>query len=98
MRQMMIVVLGMVIGLASTAVRAASPEREQVNLLAMGDWGRGNSLQKTVAGTMAKYVTSLDKPVDGCLLAGDNFYVPLASTKDPNWGLVFEKMYDAKKL
>jgi hypothetical protein len=47
---------------------------------------------------MSRYVTSTKAPFSACLLAGDNFYVPLASTNDPNWKRVFEDMYDPKTL
>lgn len=82
-------------GIHRDAARASSTE---INLLAMGDWGRGSPLQKTVATSMSKYVVSTHEPFSACLLAGDNFYVPLASTSDPNWRLVFEQMYDSRIL
>jgi hypothetical protein len=82
----------------ATCTAVAETPAPEVNLLAMGDWGRGSPLQKTVATSMADYVSSVNEPFAACLLAGDNFYVPLASTKDPNWQRVFEKMYDPKTL
>src|SRR5262245_51741061 len=42
---------------ADTPKPSASPLPE-VNLLAMGDWGRGNALQKTVSTSISSYVTS----------------------------------------
>jgi hypothetical protein len=70
----------------------------EVNLLTMGDWGRGNALQKTVATSMSTYVTASTPRIDGLLCAGDNFYVPLTSIDDLNWRKVFEEMYDARTL
>src|SRR5438309_153658 len=54
----------------------------EVDFLAMGDWGRGNADQKKVAQTMAAYAQH-DGHIQAVLLAGDNFYVPLAGTDDP---------------
>jgi hypothetical protein len=88
----------LLVSIATACNAAARSGADEVDLLAMGDWGRGSPLQKNVADSMAKYVGSLGGSVDGCLLAGDNFYVPLASTKDPNWQRVFERMYDPKAL
>src|SRR5437660_1384124 len=56
---------------------AQAPERE-LNLLAMGDWGEGKPAQATVADALAKYAKRQKLPIDAMLLAGDNFYVPLA--------------------
>src|SRR3954466_6731531 len=59
---------------------AAAPTTRRVNLLAMGDWGRNDTMQRKVAGTMARHLAAeraLDRKFDGMLLAGDNFYVKL---------------------
>jgi tartrate-resistant acid phosphatase type 5 len=69
----------------------------EVNLLAMGDWGRGNADQKLVAETMAQYA-QFHAPIQGILLAGDNFYVKLTGTADPAWDAVFETVYDPRRL
>lgn len=83
---------------AETSKTSSAPLSE-VNLLAMGDWGRGSALQKTVSESMSAYVTTPTTPhIDALLTAGDNFYVPLTSIDDPNWKKVFEEMYDAKTL
>jgi hypothetical protein len=86
---------------AAVACSAKSPNSgtpAEVNLLSMGDWGRGSSLQKTVSGSMSRYVTSTGKSFDALLTAGDNFYPYLESTKDPKWKTIFEEMYDARTL
>jgi len=76
---------------------AADAER-QVNLISFGDWGHGNDLQRRVATTMASYVGKLGTPVNGALLVGDNFYVPLESVADKAWDDVFERAYDPARL
>jgi tartrate-resistant acid phosphatase type 5 len=66
---------------------------QEVNLLAMGDWGSGDDQQKVVAGTISEFVRDSHMPFDGMLLAGDNFYVSLSGVDDPQWQTLFEKMY-----
>src|SRR5258706_16301887 len=73
---------------APTTVPVAGPPNE-VNLLAMGDWGRANAGQKVVAETMAAYAQRQGH-IQGMLLAGDNFYVKLAGPNDPNGRPFFE--------
>lgn len=77
---------------------AARAAREQVNLLAMGDWGNGGSQQRQVAQALSSYVVSSGMHFDGMLLAGDNFYVKLQGTEDPQWQTLFERMYDPDVL
>jgi tartrate-resistant acid phosphatase type 5 len=76
---------------------AQAPERE-LNLLAMGDWGEGKPAQTSVADAMAAYARQQKPPIDAMLLAGDNFYVPLADVNDPVWQTLFERMYDPAAL
>jgi hypothetical protein len=68
--------------------------RAEVNLLTMGDWGSDKPAQKEVAKALADYVQSSHAKFDGMLLAGDNFYVKLTGTDDPQWQTLFEEMYD----
>jgi tartrate-resistant acid phosphatase type 5 len=72
--------------------------RNEVNLIAMGDWGNGKPIQKTVAQNMARYVAATHEQFNGAVLAGDNFYVGLKGVDDYQWQSVFEDMYDAKIL
>ena len=72
---------------------------DEVDLLAMGDWGGQNLvLQKNVAGQMAAYPAKAGIALHGVLLAGDNFYTPLDNVTDERWQSIFEKMYDAARL
>jgi hypothetical protein len=71
---------------------------DEVNLLAMGDWGTGGSRQRVVADTLARYVADAEVQFHGLLSPGDNFYVDLRSTEDRNWGRYFEQMYDPKRM
>lgn len=72
--------------------------KDQVNLIAMGDWGTGDEKQKTVALTMAQYVERQRVQFNGAILAGDNFYVKMSGVQDYQWQTLFEDMYDAEKL
>jgi len=83
---------------SSAGLYAGEPE---VNLIAMGDWGRGNAEQKAVAEGMAVYAAAMQKehPIDAVLLLGDNFYTKLpGDEKSEEWKTVFEDVYDAKRL
>jgi hypothetical protein len=65
-------------------------DQPQVNLLAMGDWGSGRPAQRMVARGMGEYAAAMKPPLDGVLLAGDNFYEPA----DPaTYRVLFEEMY-----
>jgi hypothetical protein len=67
----------------------------EVNVLAMGDWGRDSAPQRKVAASLADYVKAEHKPFHAMLLAGDNFYVPLeGGVNDPKWRTMFEDLYD----
>src|SRR4051812_33785155 len=69
---------------------------QQVNLLAMGDWGSNDAGQKEVAGDLARYIQSANRDFDAMLLAGDNFYVTLeGGIRDAKWRTMFEDLYDA---
>src|SRR6185437_9132833 len=73
----------------------AAARAQQVNLLAMGDWGSNDKGQAAVAADMGKYIQSQTAPFDGMLLAGDNFYVPLEDgIRDAKWNKMFENLYD----
>src|SRR5688500_19089222 len=72
--------------------------KDQVNLIAMGDWGTGDENQKTVALTMAQYVERQRVQFHGAVLAGDNFYVKMSGVQDYQWQTLFEDMYDARRL
>ena len=77
---------------------AAASRVEEVNLLAMGDWGNGSDRQKRTARAMADYVRSSGETFDGILLCGDNFYVKLKGVDDPQWRTLFEQMYEPHVL
>ena len=76
---------------------AATGRAQQVDLLAMGDWGAAGPRQREVAEGMGRYIQSGIRKPDAMLLAGDNFYVALdGGIRDPKWKTMFEDMYDAK--
>jgi len=79
---------------AAPAPPTTSESSQQVNLLAMGDWGANNSFQRHVASAMRSYLLNNHIHLDAVLLVGDNFYVRLRGTDDPLWQTVFEHMYD----
>src|SRR5688572_2573629 len=64
---------------------AAQSRVEEVNLLAMGDWGNGSDRQRRTARALANYARSSGEKFDGIVLCGDNFYVKLKGTDDPQW-------------
>jgi tartrate-resistant acid phosphatase type 5 len=82
----------------SGQVVGGEASRDRVDLLAMGDWGTGRAPQERVANALAAYVQSADADIHGMLLAGDNFYVRLSGTDDPQWQTLFEQMYDPQVL
>lgn len=60
------------------------------HLLALGDFGTGNSHQRAVAKQMAAFSKKLDSPLAGVLALGDNFYGKLMPERfRPH----FEEMY-----
>lgn len=68
---------------------------QQVDLLVLGDTGSGNEAQFQVARAMDLVCSQLEKPLDGVLLLGDNFYYTgVQSTDDPQWQSKFEKPYN----
>ena len=71
---------------------------DQVNLLAMGDWGSGGQEQRDVAQSIAKYVSRTGLQFNGLLTCGDNFYVPLKDADDYHFQTLFEDMFDAKVI
>ena len=74
---------------------AIPADAQQVNLLAMGDWGSNDSGQKEVAADISTYITKANHNFDAMLLAGDNFYVPLDDgIRDAKWNKMFESLYD----
>jgi tartrate-resistant acid phosphatase type 5 len=70
----------------------------EVNLIAMGDWGSGGKEEKEVAKGLANYVEKLGVQFNGLLSLGDNFYVPLKDEDDYQFQTVFEDMWDAKRI
>jgi tartrate-resistant acid phosphatase type 5 len=83
--------------------KAGTPDTQptagpEVNVLAMGDWGSNSANQRAVADRLAQYAQERRPPIDAMLLAGDNFYIKLSSTKDPLWQTLFEQMYDPARL
>jgi len=87
------------IGALSPGAALAAPPVPQVNFLAMGDWGTNGDSQRAVAGALVTYVRGANKPFDGMLLVGDNFYMNLpGGIHDPMWQSAFENMYDLRVL
>ena len=78
----------------AVAVHAA----DQVNLLAIGDWGADTPAQSAVAAAMATYVERHQIKLDAALSLGDNFYVDLDGVNDWHWKKLFEQMYDSTRL
>jgi hypothetical protein len=72
--------------------------KDQVNLLAMGDWGSGDKEQKTVAKALARYVDETGVQFNGLLSLGDNFYVTLKDEEDYQFQSLFEDMFDARRI
>lgn len=69
----------------------------ELRLIAIGDFGRGDSGQMAVASRMALYHQA--DPVDMVLLAGDNFYeTGVISTEDPLFDLYFREIYSTDIL
>lgn len=71
---------------------------DQVNLLAMGDWGDGGPGQDQVAAALTRHVQQAGIQFHGLLSAGDNFYVPIDGTRDAYWRTLFEEKYDPKVI
>lgn len=70
----------------------------QVNLIAMGDWGSGGKEEKDVAKGLAEYVAKRGTQFNGLLSLGDNFYVKLKDADDYQFQTVFEDMFDATRV
>src|SRR5687768_8306955 len=93
---------------APAAERDRSPVREwkmeavpddEVNLIAMGDWGDGSDRQKKTAQTLAKHVRGRKVQFNGLLTAGDNFYKRFKKgIRDPYWKSLFEDRYDPRAI
>jgi tartrate-resistant acid phosphatase type 5 len=71
---------------------------DQINLIAVGDFGNGKPTQKTDAETMATYVAKTGIQFNAALTVGDNFYVHMKDVNDWQFQSVFEDMYDARRL
>jgi tartrate-resistant acid phosphatase type 5 len=71
---------------------------DQVNFIAMGDWGSGGQEQKDVAKALASYVDGTGIQFNGLLTLGDNFYVQLKDVEDYQFQSLFEDMFDARRL
>jgi tartrate-resistant acid phosphatase type 5 len=68
-----------------------------LRFLALGDTGRGDRGQESVAAAMAGFNISFSAQF--VLLLGDNFYPRgVRSIDDPQWGTKFEDMYDPSQL
>ena len=70
----------------------------QVNLIAMGDWGSAGRKEKEVAKGLAEYVAKSGTQFNGLLSLGDNFYVKLKDADDYQFQTVFEDMFDSKRI
>lgn len=81
--------------------RAASTQpADELNVIAMGDWGEDTAAERQVAAAMASFAGN-DRDhgtLDAVLLCGDNFYFKLTGVDDPRWQTLFEKMYDPRQL
>src|SRR5215217_2233631 len=86
--------LSICIVISVAASRAFAADPAEVNLLAMGDWGRNDANQRSVAAGLNRFVETSGRTFSGMLLAGDNFYVPLENVNDRKWQTMFEKLYD----
>jgi hypothetical protein len=62
-----------------------------IRVVMMGDFGTRGEDQHKVAKAMVD--EHRKKPFDFGITLGDNFYVNLANTDDPNWRLAFEDLY-----
>jgi len=62
-----------------------------IRVVMMGDFGTRGEDQHRVAAAMVE--ENKKKPFDFGITLGDNFYVNLANTDDPNWNLAFEDLY-----
>jgi 3',5'-cyclic AMP phosphodiesterase CpdA len=71
---------------------------DQVNLLAMGDWGANTKEQKLVAQALARYADKSETQFNGLVSVGDNFYVKLSGPDDYQFQSLFEDMYDASRI
>ncbi|CAN5453106.1 hypothetical protein BH09PLA1_BH09PLA1_19150 [soil metagenome] len=82
--------------LCCCAVARAQTTRpaDEVNLLAVADWGMNNANQKLVAAAIANHARNAGRTFSGALCGGDNLYVQPKSVDDPLWLQVFERMYD----
>ena len=86
-------------GPAKVAKWAPRPfPKDQVNLIAMGDWGSGGQEERDVAQSLSKYVSRTGLQFNGLLTCGDNFYVPLKDADDYHFQTLFEDMFDAKVI
>lgn len=71
----------------------------QVNLIAMADWGTDNKDQVMVAKTLASYVRKSRIQFHGLLSPGDNHYGKMKhGADDQEWQKLFEDMYDARYI
>jgi tartrate-resistant acid phosphatase type 5 len=64
---------------------------DSIRVVMMGDFGTRGEDQHKVAKAMVD--EHRKKPFDFGITLGDNFYVNLAGTDDPNWRLAFEDLY-----
>lgn len=77
-----------------SVLRAAESE---LSFAVVGDWGKGNSEQKEVAGALGKAAEAIGARF--IVSAGDNFYPRgVSSQSDPKWKTLFEDIYTAPSL
>ncbi|HEX9996931.1 MAG TPA: metallophosphoesterase [Abditibacterium sp.] len=73
-----------------------------MRFLVFGDWGAGNSLQKSVARAMSAHCVAAHKAkngVDFAISTGDNFYNDgVKNPADAQWETKFEAMYPATTM
>lgn len=68
------------------------------NVLVIGDWGTGGSLQKKVARSMNAWADSHGIP-KAVVSVGDNIYPSgVSGANDPQWKTKFENIYDLEHL
>jgi hypothetical protein len=79
---------------------ASTQPADELNLIAMGDWGEDTAAEREVAAAMASFAgTDQDHgTLKAALLCGDNFYFKLTGIDDLRWHTLFEKMDDPRRL
>lgn len=83
---------------SQTPISARTPiAGDALRFVVFGDWGSGNSLQKSVARAMSQHCQAAQKAkksVDFAISTGDNFYNDgVKNPADAQWDTKFEAMY-----